>query len=120
MAQAAGRKEPPQEGWAGLSFRDIPGGRVVVSWIFPGPLKGKGLECEGADLARPDLVVALNGAPPPNAKEAEARIKKMAPGDTLHLDVRTAKERGGAIPDTLNHEDKVRRIDVVLAKRADR
>lgn len=114
---AAGR--PKREGYAGLSFRDIPGGHVVVSWIFPGPLSGKGLECDGADLARPDLVVTLDGAPPRSAKEADAAIRARAPGDTLRLEVRTARKRGGAIPDSLDHEDAVRRIDVALADRAE-
>lgn len=118
-AHAAGRKELSREGWAGLAFRDVPGGYVVVSWIFPGPLKGKGLTCEGADLARPDLLVALNGEAPSSAKEAEGKIRRMAPGETLHLDVRTSKQRGGAIPDTLDHQDDMRRVDVVLADRAE-
>jgi hypothetical protein len=114
---AAGRPRP--EGWAGLAFRDLPGGHVVVSWIYPGPLKGTGLACEGADLARPDLVVALDGVPPAGAQDADARIRAAAPGDTLRLDVRTSRRRGGAIPDTLDVEDAVRRIDVVLDDRAD-
>lgn len=116
-ASAAGR--PKHEGFAGLAFRDIPGGHVVITWIFPGPLGGKGLKCDGADLARPDLVVALDGAPPRSAKDADAAIRAKAPGDTLHLDVRTARQRGGTIPDAPDHEDAVRRIDVVLADRAE-
>jgi len=118
MSFAAGRRASRPEGWAGLVFRDLPGGHVVVSWILPGPLGGEGLTCSGADLARPDLVVALDGAPPAGADDAGARIRAMSPGDTLRLDVRTSRRRGGAIPDTLDHEGEVRRLDVVLADRA--
>lgn len=114
-----GRRDARHEGYAGVAFRDIPGGHVVVSWIFPGPLDGNGLECKGADLARPDLVVALDGSPPRDADDAEERVRAAAPGDTLRLDVRTSRKRGGAIPDSLDHEDAVRRIDVVLADRAE-
>ena len=113
--RTAGRHVERAEGWAGLSFRDLPGGAVIVAWIFPGPLQGDGLSCKGADLERPDLVVAIDGATPLDAADAKARIRARAPGDTLHLDVRTSRHRGGAIPDSLDHEAAVRRIDVVLA-----
>ena len=114
--EAAGRRKA--EGYSGLAFRDIAGGQVVVSWIYPGPLDGDGFVAHRADLARPDLVVALNGDPPRSARSAQERIRTMAPGDTLRLDVRTSRRRGGAIADTLDHEEGVRRIDVVLEDRA--
>lgn len=106
-----------RQGYAGLAFRDLPDGHVIISWIFPGPLKGEGLESPSFDLGRPDLVVSLNGEPAASAADAKRKIRAMAPGDTLRLAIRRSNARGGAIPDTLDHSDEVREIRVPLASR---
>lgn len=40
-----------EQGYAGLTLRDIPDGHTVISWIFPGPLQGEGLVAPKFDLA---------------------------------------------------------------------
>jgi hypothetical protein len=86
-----------------------------VSWILPGPLEGRGLE-SGADLARPDLIVAVDGRPM-RAADFKAYVIAAAPGTPLRLAYRRSLARGAGIPDSLNHEDTLREMTVTLASR---
>ncbi|MHC4273628.1 MAG: CRTAC1 family protein [Planctomycetota bacterium] len=104
------------EGYAGLRLRDIPGGHTVVSWILPGPLQGEGLTAPAFDLARPDLVVAVNGRPV-NAEQFEALVRSASPGERIRLEYRRARARGGRMPETLDHEDEVRTVEIIVAAR---
>jgi len=57
----AAEKPLSEQGYLGLSLRDIPGGHSVVSWILPGPLHGEGITAPVSGLARPCLFVAIDG-----------------------------------------------------------
>ncbi|MHC4416931.1 MAG: CRTAC1 family protein, partial [Planctomycetota bacterium] len=105
-----------EQGYAGLRLRDIPGGHTVVSWILPGPLQGEGLTAPAFDLGRPDLVVSVNGRAM-NDEQFEQFTSSASPGDRLTLEYRRSRNRGGGIPDALDHEDEVRTVEIVLASR---
>ncbi|MHC4416245.1 MAG: hypothetical protein ACYS0G_13265 [Planctomycetota bacterium] len=113
---AAVDKPLAEQGYAGLRLRDIPQEHTVVSWIFPGPLQGEGLTAPAFDLARPDLVVAVNDRPM-NAEQFKAFVRSALPGDRITIEYRRSRARGGRIPDKLNHEEESRTIDLVLESR---
>jgi hypothetical protein len=106
-----------EQGFLGLSVREIPSGDVVMSWIAPGPLAGDGLTSTEYDLGRPDLVVSLNGRPV-EAESFGERIHAIPPGSTVTLTYRRSLQRGGTIPDSLDHEEKVETLEVQLGSRA--
>ncbi|MHC4768969.1 MAG: CRTAC1 family protein, partial [Planctomycetota bacterium] len=117
LRQAEALKAPGgDEGYAGLKLRDIPGGHTIVSWILPGPLQGEGLTAPAFDLGRPDLVVAVNGRPM-NAEQFKDLVRSAAPGVPVTLEYRRSRNRGGGIPDDLDHEDEVRTVEIVIASR---
>ena len=106
------------DGYVGLALRDISGlpgagDHTVVSWIFPGPLNGSGLQSETHDLARPDLIVSVDGRPM-NADAFAEYVKSKKPGETIRIEYRRSNARGGTIPSALNHEEEVRSITVAL------
>ena len=105
-----------EQGYLGLSLRDIPSGHSVVSWILPGPLQGEGITAPGSDLARPDLLVAIDGKAL-NADAFRDYVRSLSPGTTVTLEVRRSNRRGGTIPDGIDHEEMVRTLEVVLASR---
>ena len=115
---AAGPAEKPlaKQGYVGLALRDIPSGDTVVSWLFPGPLGGKGLTASAVDLARPDVIAAVNGERM-NADEFKELIRNSPPGTGVRIEYRRANRRGGGIPDALDHEDEVHTIEVTLESR---
>lgn len=106
------------EGYAGLALRDIESGYTVVSWIYPGPLKGEGIAAPKVDLSRPDLIVAVDGRPM-DAEQFTEYIRHAGPGAVVTIEYRRANRRGGTIPDMLDHEEEVRRLEVVLESRDD-
>jgi len=112
----AAEKPLSEQGYIGLSLRDIPDGHTVVSWLFPGPLNGQGLDAPDVDLARPDVIVAVNGEPM-NAEQFKEFIRSSAPGTQVVIEYRRAKNRGGGIPDAINAEDEVQRLEVTLESR---
>ncbi|MEW6074281.1 MAG: hypothetical protein AB1726_17015 [Planctomycetota bacterium] len=116
QAPAAPEKPLAAQGYLGLTAVDIASGDTVVSWILPGPLNGEGLEAPAADLARPDLLVAIDGRAL-HAAELCEYVHGFAPGTRVRLEWRRAKARGGGIPDRLDHEDEVQALEVVLAAR---
>ncbi len=117
LAHAQDAEKPwSEQGFCGLALRDIPGGRTVVSWIFPGPLKGEGLTAPDFDLARPDLVDAVDGRRM-NAEQFKKYVRGKTPGETIRIDVRKSNARGGTIPETLDHEDEIRRVEITLESR---
>lgn len=101
-------------GYLGLSLRDVPDVGAIVSWVLPGPLDGQGLV--SPTLCRPDLIVRVNGQP---VDEAGLRklVEASKPGDRISIAYRAAKQRGASFPSTIDHEDDVRTIVVVLAER---
>ncbi|UCD74012.1 MAG: VCBS repeat-containing protein [Phycisphaerales bacterium] len=101
------------QGYIGLALRDIPSGHTVVSWIFPGPLQGQGIASPDMDLSRPDLIVAVDGQAM-NADQFREYIRAAGPGAKVKIEYRRSSQRGGTIPDDLNHEEEVRTIEVVL------
>jgi hypothetical protein len=105
-----------EQGYLGLSVRDIPSGHTVVSWLFPGPLQGEGLAAPAADLSRPDLLVSVDGKAM-SKEEFDAYIPSLAPGTEVTLAVRTSNRRGGTIPDEPDHADEVRTLTVTLESR---
>jgi hypothetical protein len=116
-AQDAGTEKPlSEQGYIGLALRDIPDGHTVASWIFPGPLNGQGLEAPDVDLARPDVIVSVNGEAM-NAEQFKEFIRSSAPGTQVVIEYRRANNRGGGIPDAIDAEDEVRRIEVTLESR---
>ncbi|MDY7109242.1 MAG: hypothetical protein SYC29_11465 [Planctomycetota bacterium] len=112
----ATEKPLSEQGYIGLALRDIPDGNTVVSWLFPGPLNGRGLEAPDVDLARPDVIVAVNGEPM-NAEQFKEFIRSSAPGTQVVIEYRRAKNRGGGIPDAIDAEDEIRRLEVTLESR---
>jgi hypothetical protein len=105
------------QGYSGLKLRDIPGGHVVVSWIFPGPLEGEGLTAPASDLARGDLIVSVNGQGM-TAAEFETFERQAFPRDPVTIEYRRFRQRGSsAIPGGIDHEDDVQRLEFKLASR---
>ena len=86
-AQDAAVPDTPlsEQGYIGLSLRDIPDGHTVVSWLFPGPLNGQGLEAPDVDLARPDVIVSVNGEAM-NAEQFKEFIRSSAPGTEIVIE----------------------------------
>ena len=105
-----------EQGYLGLSLRDIPGGHTVVSWIFPGPMHGEGINPGSLDIGRPDLIVAVDGRTM-NAGEFTDYIRDRRPGESVEIEYRRSNARGGTIPDAVNHEDEVHTLEVVLGSR---
>ncbi len=105
-----------EQGYTGLTLRDIPGGHTIASWIFPGPLQGEGLTAPTVDLARPDLIVSVDGQAM-NAEEFRQYVRASSPGDRITIMYRRSNQRSGTIPETLDHEEEVRTLEVVLASR---
>ncbi|MFV1959904.1 MAG: hypothetical protein ACC662_10900, partial [Planctomycetota bacterium] len=64
----------------GLSVRDTPEG-LVVAWIHPGPLGGRGFESE-AGLRRGDNVVSIDGKRV-DAAGFKALVEAHAPGEEI-------------------------------------
>ncbi len=95
------------EPYLGVRVRDS-GGSVVVGWIMPGPLGGRGFDSE-AGLQRGDVLVAAHrgAAPAPEARvEIESAatfeefVKSLAVGETVTLEARRAPDAdpGAAVP----------------------
>jgi len=105
-----------KQGYLGLLLRDIPGGHTVVSWVFPGPLQGVGITPGPFDIARPDLIVALDGEPV-TAEDFADSIRTHSPGDSVTIEYRKSNARGGTIPDELNHEDEILTLKVTIESR---
>ena len=68
------------------------------------------------DLGRPDLIVAVNGRPM-NAEQFQDFVRAAAPGERVTIEYRRSRNRGGQIPDELDHEDEIRTIEIVLVSR---
>lgn len=101
--------------YAGLRLVDRPSVEgAVISWVLPGPLDGEGIT--SPTLARPDVLVAVNGQRM-SSKQFEAFLDKAAPGSTVVLTYRRALERGGAIPDEIRTEEALRTVEIVLDER---
>ncbi len=116
-----GEVSPPSErfseqGYVGLALRDIPSGHTIVSWILPGPLNGEGISAPLMDLARPDLLVAVNGEAM-NAEQFKEFVRSSSPGSPLLLEYRRSNRRGGTIPDDIDHEDEIQTLEVILDSR---
>ena len=106
------------DGYVGLTLRDLPEGRgVVVSRVLPGPLEGSGLT--SSTLCRPDLIISMNGAPVPTAAAFEELVRAAQPGNTMVIEYRASRRRGGTIPDIIDHEDAVQSVTVTVAERDD-
>ena len=105
-----------EQGYCGITLRDIPNGHSVISWLFPGPINGQGLDTPDFDLSRPDLVVSVNDKKV-NAEQFKNLVRAASPGDELVIKYRKSKSRGGTIPTELNHEEEVRIIKIVLDSR---
>jgi len=71
-------------------------GGLLVGWILPGPMNGRGFE---SDLVnRGDLILAVNGQRM-NREEFNALLRSARPGETMALTVRhTGGDAGGAVP----------------------
>ena len=76
-----------EQPFLGLSVRDTPQG-LVVGWIAPGPLQGRGFE-SGVGIQRGDNVVSLDGTTLDRAGFRTA-IAAHAPGDEITLVTRRA------------------------------
>src|SRR5687768_6074738 len=101
-------------GYLGVDVRDIPGGHTIFSWFFPGPLQGAALEAaEKFDLARPVLLVAVDGQPM-NAQQFKEYVESRSPGTQVTLEYRRSNARGAVIPDALNHEEAVRKLTLTV------
>ncbi|MHC5003891.1 MAG: hypothetical protein ACYTJ0_12285, partial [Planctomycetota bacterium] len=109
-----GERPLAEQGYLGIALREIPGGHVVVSWIFPGPLDGAGLT--SPHLARPDLLVSVDGIAM-DVDEVRDYVRGRRPGERVVLGYRKARRPGGTIPDELDHEEQVLRLEVELASR---
>jgi hypothetical protein len=109
-----GERPLAEQGYLGIALREIPGGHVVVSWIFPGPLDGAGLT--SPHLARPDLLVSVDGIAM-DVDEVRDYVRGRRPGERVALGYRKARRPGGTIPDELDHEEEVLRLEVELASR---
>lgn len=105
----------PAEAFLGLAVRDIPDVGCVVTWIDPGPLGGSGLE--SPTLARPDLLVSIDGVAATAASLREVLAAK-APGDQVTLVIRRANHRGPTLPARLDHVDAPETLRVQLADAA--
>jgi len=112
----AADKPLSEQGYIGLALRDIPDGHTVVSWLFPGPLNGQALSAPSVDLARPDVIVSVNGEAM-NAEQFKEFIRWSAPGTQIVIEYRRANNRGGGIPDAIDAEDEVQRLEVRLESR---
>jgi len=106
------RASPAQRGsHLGLLVRDIAHVGCVVSWIEPGPLLGRGIE--SPTLARPDLLVTVDGVPASSASLAAALAKK-APGASIELVFRRALQRGPNFPTVAAHAEALETLTVTL------
>lgn len=120
LALAASSQEVPtrpftEQGYCGLALTDIVSGHTVVSWLYPGPLGGSGLQA-AVDLARPDLIVSVDGETM-NAEQFRDYVRAKSPGETIEIRYRRAKRRSGTIPRAPDHEEAVRTISVKLEAR---
>ncbi len=106
--------------YLGLSVRDIAGLGCVVAWVDPGPLDGRGLESD--TLARPDLIVAIDGRSASEAALAEIVGTKFI-GDPVTISYRRAIKRDAALPEANGTahsalwEPEVRTVTATLADR---
>ena len=78
-----------EQPFLGLSVRDTDQG-LVVGWISPGPLGGRGFESD-AGIQRGDNVVSVDGAAV-DAAGFKAVVKAKQPGDVVRLVVRRSPE----------------------------
>ena len=103
--------------YAGLTLRDnVAAGETVISWIYPGPLKGDGFN--SPHLKRGDVLRAVDGRPL-GAEAFRQRVKNSRPGDILVLTIgRSDGPADGAVPASgkITREEKV---TLVLGDRAD-
>jgi len=107
------------EGYLGIRVADNAAGQLVVSWFFPGPFDGAGLTSNAFDIARPDVIVAVDGESM-NAERFDKYIRGLAPGAEVTIDYRVAKRRGTAnIPAEVGTNDEVRSITVTVDQRDD-
>ena len=106
-----------KQGYSGLVLRDLAEGGTVVSWVHPGPLDGRGLSAGAYDLARPDLIVAINGRKL-DAEGFTELMERSAQGDPLFIQYRRARQRGGAIPTGEDHEPEIHSITIALEVKA--
>jgi hypothetical protein len=115
-SQSASATRATENAFLGLSVRDIPGIGCLVAWIDPGPLNGRGLDAPA--LARPDLLVSIDGKP---ASEAALRelLGTKSPGDTITLSLRRSNHRGGTFPTAIDHVATEERITVELDRPGD-
>lgn len=98
--------------YAGLALRDLDDQRTVVSWIRPGPLDGRGLR--SPTLARPDLIVSVNGEWM-NSETFDQFIQEAAPGQEVVIEYRRADPRGPGLREPMKHEDEILQITFALS-----
>jgi hypothetical protein len=104
-----------EQAFLGLSVRDAPTG-LVVGWVAPGPLGGRGFESTSG-IRRGDNVVSLDGRSFDRAG-FEAHLRTLAPGTRVELVTRRAPgaQAESAVPRGGPGGEEVRRR-VVLGSR---
>ncbi len=103
-----------KQAFLGLAVRDIEGVGCVVAWIEPGPLDGRGLD--SPTLARPDLLVTVDGQPA-TAAALVAAVAAKSPGDTITLTYRRSTARGPSFPTAPAFDAAVQTITTELSSR---
>jgi len=122
VAQVPGESHSPEQvplsrqGYLGLSLRDLPSGQTIISWILPGPLHGVGIAAPNVDLARPDILVSVDGQAM-QREQFRDYVREAEPGSTMVIEYHRAVQRGGGIPDEVQSEDEVQQLEVVVASR---
>jgi len=104
-------KEQP---FLGLSVRDTPQG-LVVGWVSPGPLGGRGFE-SNCGIRRGDNVVSLDGKPVDRAG-FETGLRRKKPGDRISLVTRRSPKAGKEASVPKGGEETTH--EITLAARAD-
>ena len=104
---------PTTRPYAGLTLRDDPSGKVLVSHIAPGPLEGRGFK--SPHLFRGDTILAINGAPM-TAKHFEELVERSHVGDEITIQVkRTGNGTVSAVPEPTMLDGKVEEFRFTLA-----
>ncbi|MDZ4830654.1 MAG: hypothetical protein SGJ09_10720 [Phycisphaerae bacterium] len=104
--------DPRPTSYLGLTVRDVANVGCLVSWIDPGPLDGRGIE--SPTLARPDLLVSIDGKGA-STSAINQWLAQHSPGATAKLRYRRALTHGPSFPETLQHEAEVLELDVTAS-----